>query len=146
MQRAWVLSCFSCVPLFATLWTVATRLLCPWNSPGKNTGVGSYSFFQWIFWSWGLNPVLSHCRQILYRLSHQGSPSNEIPWINLKEWSQYMCISIPTWKNCWGILIRKKKERKQTNKKKAWWLYNSIDLTAAFRYFFLWRLCMVCWS
>ena len=22
-------------------WTVPTRFLCPWNSPGKNTGVGS---------------------------------------------------------------------------------------------------------
>ena len=22
------------------------RLLCPWNSPGKNTGVGSHSFLQ----------------------------------------------------------------------------------------------------
>ena len=28
------------VQLFATPWTVATRLLCPWDFPGKNTGVG----------------------------------------------------------------------------------------------------------
>ena len=26
-----------------------TRLLCPWNSPGKNTGVGCHSFLQGIF-------------------------------------------------------------------------------------------------
>ena len=26
-----------------------TRLLCPWNSPGKSTGVGSHSFLQGIF-------------------------------------------------------------------------------------------------
>ena len=25
-----------------------SRLLCPWNSPGKNTGVGSHSLFQGI--------------------------------------------------------------------------------------------------
>jgi len=25
-----------------TPWTVATRLLCPWDSPGKNTGVGCH--------------------------------------------------------------------------------------------------------
>ena len=25
------------------------RLLCPWNSPGKNTGVGSHSLLQGIF-------------------------------------------------------------------------------------------------
>ena len=27
---------------FATLWTVLARLLCPWDSPGKNTGVGCH--------------------------------------------------------------------------------------------------------
>ena len=34
-----VLSAFSRVWLFKTIWTVANRLLCPWDSPGKNTGV-----------------------------------------------------------------------------------------------------------
>ena len=29
-----------------TPWTVATRLLCPWDSPGKNTGLGSYFLLQ----------------------------------------------------------------------------------------------------
>ena len=34
------LSHFSRIQLFVTLWTVALpRLLCPWASPGKNTGV-----------------------------------------------------------------------------------------------------------
>jgi len=32
----------SCVRLFAITWTVTSRLLCPWNSPGKNTGVGCH--------------------------------------------------------------------------------------------------------
>ena len=36
---AGVLSCFSCVRLFATLWIAASQALCPWDSPGKNTGV-----------------------------------------------------------------------------------------------------------
>ena len=27
-------------------------LLCPWNSPGKNTGVGSHSLLQGIFPTW----------------------------------------------------------------------------------------------
>ena len=35
-----MLSRFSHVRLFATPWTVPARLLCPWDSPGKNTGVG----------------------------------------------------------------------------------------------------------
>ena len=46
----------------------------PWNSPGQNTGVGSLSLLQGIFPTQGSNPGLLHCRQILYQLSHQGSP------------------------------------------------------------------------
>ena len=49
-------------------------LLCPWNSPGKNTGGGSRSLFQGIILTRGLSPGLLHCRQTLYSLSHQGSP------------------------------------------------------------------------
>ena len=45
-----------------------------WNSPGQNTGVGSLSLLQGIFPTQGLNPCLPHCRQILYQLSHKGSP------------------------------------------------------------------------
>ena len=44
------------------------------NSPGQNTGVGSLSLLQGIFPTQGSNPGLPHCRQILYQLSHQGSP------------------------------------------------------------------------
>ena len=49
-------------------------LYSPWNSPGQNTGVGSLSLLQGIFPTQGLNPGLPHCRQILYQLSHKGSP------------------------------------------------------------------------
>ena len=49
-----------------------TRLLCPKNSPGKNTGVGSHSLLQGIFLTQGLNLGLLQCRQILYHLGHQG--------------------------------------------------------------------------
>ena len=45
---------------------------CPWNSPGKNTGVGCHAFPQGIFPTWELNLGLLHCRQILYPLSHLG--------------------------------------------------------------------------
>ena len=44
---------------------------CPWNSPGQNTGVGSFSLFQGIFPMQGSNPGLPHCRRILYQLSHK---------------------------------------------------------------------------
>ena len=36
--------------------------------------MGSHYLLQGIFQTQGLNPGLLHCRQILYHLSHQGSP------------------------------------------------------------------------
>ena len=52
-----------------------TRLLCPWDFPGKSTGVHCHFLLQGIFLAQGLNPGLLHCRQTLYRLSYQGSPN-----------------------------------------------------------------------
>ena len=36
------------------------RLLCPWNSPGKNTRVGCHSLLQGIFPTEGSNPGFLH--------------------------------------------------------------------------------------
>ena len=52
-------------------------LYSPWNSPGQNTGVGSFSLLQGIFSTQGSNPGLPHCGRILYQLSHQGSPVSD---------------------------------------------------------------------
>ena len=57
-----------------TLWPYGlqpARLLCPWDSPGKNTGVGCHALLL-------PNPGLLHCRGILYCLSHQGSPYRRV--------------------------------------------------------------------
>ena len=51
----------SCLTLFNPM----DRLFCPWNSPGKNTGVGSLSLLQGIFPNQRLNPSVLHCWQIL---------------------------------------------------------------------------------
>ena len=48
-----------------------TRLLSPWNSPGKNTGVDCHSLLQRNFPPQGLSPGLLHRRQILYHLSYR---------------------------------------------------------------------------
>ena len=51
------------------------RLLCPWDSSGKNAGVGSHFLLQGLFPTQGLNPHLLrplHCRWILY------------PWITME--------------------------------------------------------------
>ena len=56
--RACKLSPFSHVWLFATLWTVPARLLCLWDSRGKNAGVGCYALLQGIFPTQRLNQHL----------------------------------------------------------------------------------------
>ena len=91
----------SCVRLFVTPWTVS-----PWNAPGQNTGVGSLSILQGIFPTQGLNPDLLHCRQILYQLSHKGSPG-VLEWVAYpfssrsfrQNWTVVSCMqvdSLPT--------------------------------------------------
>ena len=70
------------------------RLLCPWDSPGKNNGEGSHSLLQGIFPTQGSNRDLSHCRQILYCLSHQGSSEFGKPHFNGTECSMWFHIWI----------------------------------------------------
>ena len=55
-------------------------LYSPWNSPGKNTGVGGHSLLQGTFLTQGLNPGLLYCRRILYQQSHKGNP-RILEWI-----------------------------------------------------------------
>ena len=57
-------------------------LYSPWNCQGQNTGVGNLSLLQGIFPIQGSNSILPHCRQILYQLSHKGSP-------RILEWVAY---------------------------------------------------------
>ena len=45
-------------------------LLCPWDFPGKNTGVGCHFLFQGIFPIQGLNLCLLHCLVDSLPLSH----------------------------------------------------------------------------
>ena len=47
-----------------------TRLLCPWDFPGKDTGVGCHFLLQGTFLTQGSNPGLLHYRQILYQQSY----------------------------------------------------------------------------
>ena len=49
------------------------RLLCPWDFPGKNTGMGCHSLLQGIFLTQGLNPHLLHWQAGSLPLSHLGS-------------------------------------------------------------------------
>ena len=52
-----------------------TRLLCPWDSPGKNTGEGCHFLLQEIFPSQRSNPRLLYWQVDSLPLSHLGSPT-----------------------------------------------------------------------
>ena len=62
----------------------------PAEPPGKpkNTGLGSPSLLQGVFLTQELNQGLPHCRQLLYQLSHQGSP-----WCEGKQQFRWWLIS-----------------------------------------------------
>ena len=80
----------SCVQLFATPWTQPARILCPWDPPGKNTGVGCHFLLQRIFPSQGSNLCLVqllYCRQILYQEATRKPPVMIIK-PNISEYSQ----------------------------------------------------------
>ena len=74
--------------LFKTSWTI------PWGSPGQNTGVGNLSLLQGIFPTQGSNPGLPRWRQLLYQLSHKGSP-------RILEWVGYPFSSGSSWLRNW---------------------------------------------
>ena len=66
----------------------------PWNPPGQNAGVSNRSLLQGIFPTVGSNPGLLPCRQILYQLSHQGSP-------RILEWAAYPFCRGSAWPRNW---------------------------------------------
>ena len=77
----------SCLTLWHLLDCSLPGLLCPWNSPGQNIGMGSHTLLQRIFPSQGLNPGLPHYRHILYHLSHQESPRTQ-EWVSYPFYSR----------------------------------------------------------
>ena len=56
------------------LWPIG--LFHPWDFPGKSARVDCHFLLQGIFPTRRSNPGLLHCRQTLYRLSHQESPNS----------------------------------------------------------------------
>ena len=60
----WVLNVWEIVKVAQSCPTLCNphRLYSPWNSPGRNTGVGSHSILHGIFPTQGLKPGLPHCR------------------------------------------------------------------------------------
>ena len=75
--RLWRLCCClvakSCPPVLWPPWTVATMLLCTWDFPGNNTGLGCHFLLQGIFPTQGSNLCLLCWQADSLPLSHQGS-------------------------------------------------------------------------
>ena len=71
--RWWCLLAQSCLTL-RLHGLEPTSLLCAWDFPGKNTGVGCHFFLQGMSPTQGLNPHFLLGRQILSQWSHLGSP------------------------------------------------------------------------
>ena len=74
LLHACVLSRFSRVQLFVTLWTVAHQAPVSMEFSRQEYWSGFPFPSQEIFSTQGLNPSLPRCRQVLYLLSHLGSP------------------------------------------------------------------------
>ena len=95
-----------------------TRLLCPWDSPGTNTGVGCHALLQGFFPTQWSNLRLLHllnCRWVLYLLSHWRSlwrhtdeykifpaplPTPReftVSWNQARRWQFAFCPSVPSW-------------------------------------------------
>ena len=69
----------------------------PWNSPGQNTGVGKLSLLQQIFPAQESNQGLLHRRRILYQLSYEGSPKENILVFKLILHREMLCCSLSGW-------------------------------------------------
>ena len=65
LSRVWLCNPMGCSPPGSSVHE---------DSPGKSSGVGRHAIPQGILQTQELHPGLPHCRQILYQLSHQGSP------------------------------------------------------------------------
>ena len=80
--------CFSRVQLFATHGLQPTRLLCPWDSPGKNTGVGCHVLLHKTLriplWSvFTLKPSFKDRPALLRKISEITESTPELPNQNL---------------------------------------------------------------
>ena len=76
-----VVKSLSHIQLFATSWTLACQAPCPWDFPGKNTGVGVHFLSQGIFPTHGSNPHLLHWQAESLLLNHQENPKGSL-WLH----------------------------------------------------------------
>ena len=82
-----------------------TRLLCPWDFPGKNTGANCHFLLQGVFTTQGLNLHLLHWQ--VESLPLPGEPSVQLSWDPLTgELSRLLSGCWLIWRPDWGIFLR----------------------------------------
>ena len=73
--------------LFPTPWTrEPARLLCQWNFPDKNTGVGCHSFLQGIFLKWKWNCSVISDSATPWTIAYQSGNPHGILQAKILEW------------------------------------------------------------
>ena len=94
LVRVSVCSVTQLCPTLATPGTVACQIPLPMGFSGKNAGVGSHLLLEGIFQTQESNPGLLFCRQILYQLSHHGSPSHSFSkyFVTFSFYSLHRCV------------------------------------------------------
>ena len=123
VTAAWKSESVSHSVVYASLQPHELYLACqaprPWNSLGKNPGVGSHPLLQGIFLTQGLNLGLLHCRGIIYRLSHQGSPLQQPNSSQLTHASKYIS---QTYNKRWISKVQEE-DKFLVRKAQALWLH-----------------------
>ena len=95
----------SCLTLCESMDCYSIRLLCPWDFPGKNTGVSCHFPLQGIFPTQGLNPCLLcllHWQADSLLLSHLGRHVRCVLWtiirtiprkLRLREYTEFLIVT-----------------------------------------------------
>ena len=74
-----------------------TSFLCPWDSPGKNTGVGGLSLLQGLFPTQASNLGLPHCSRHSTIWGTRETPS---PRKNNSDWEEAPQVWLDSWSVC----------------------------------------------
>ena len=105
---------------YPTLWPrepqEPTSLLCPWDSPGKNTKAGSHSLLKGIFPTQGSNLHLLRSQADSLLLSHPGKYTDTCHIFLSKQ-----KIIVPGYKNIKETWARKREHRGQFDSILATW-------------------------
>ena len=86
-----------------------TRILCPWDFPGKNTGVCCHLLLQGIFVTQRLNPRLLQRQADFLPLTHQGSP---VEYYSAMKTNKIVSL-LESWMDLERVIQRRESEREK---------------------------------